>query len=130
MDRNLVVLIILLVALVGGMFAFAAWDAVKVPIAEVQTSSTLRDAGELERSAVSLGTTLIAKVIAGALVSLLVALGIILFKQGEINRLRNGGWDRFWERRTVHAPQRRSKNPSLTDLLTMIVTRDVLKRKD
>jgi hypothetical protein len=130
MDRSEVVLIVLLVALVAGMFAFAAWDPVKMPSAEVQTDSALRGASDMERTAVSLGTTLAAKVIAGALVSLLIAVGIILYKQSQINRLKNGGWDRFWERRSLRQRQARTKQPSLTELLTMIVTRDVLKRKD
>lgn len=130
MDRSEVVLIVLLVAVVAGMFAFAAWDPIKVPSAQVQTDSALRGAGDLERATVSLGTTLIAKVIVGALVSLLLAIGVIIFKQSEINRLKQGGWNRFWERRSIRQHQARTKQPSLTELLTMIVTRDVLKRKD
>jgi asparagine synthetase B (glutamine-hydrolysing) len=131
MDRSEeVVLIVLLVALVGGMFAFAGWDTVKVPSAEVNIASTLRGANDAERAAVSFGTMLTAKVISGVLVSLIVVVGIFMYQAGEIRRLKNGGWDRFWSRRTMQMNQSKTKKPSLTELLTAIIAHDVMKRKD
>jgi len=130
MDRSEVVLIVLLVTLVGGMFTFAGWDTAKVNSAEVNISSALRNANGAENAAVSFGTTLAAKVISGALVSLVVAIGIFTYQAAEIRRLKNGGWDRFWSRRTVQVKQPKSKQPSLTELLTAVIARDVMKRKD
>jgi len=130
MDRSEVVLVILLVALVGGMFAFADWDTATVPSAEVNIASTLRGANDAERAAVSFGTMLTAKVISGVAVSLIVVVLIFMYQATEIRRLKHGGWDRFWSRRTMQVGQSKTKKPSLTELLTAIIAHDVMKRKD
>ena len=130
MQRDEWVMVILLMALVGGMFAYSSWDAVRVADARVQVDAALRGTSDVERVAVSWGTSVTAKVLGGALVSLVVAVGIFLYQASEIRRLRSGGWERFWERRSVKVREPRAKQPSLTELLTAVIARDVIKRKD
>jgi hypothetical protein len=130
MSRSEVVLVVLLLALVAGMFSFAGWDTAKVPGAQVRMDSTLRGVSETEQAAVGFGISLTAKVISGVLVSLIVAVGIFMYQASEIRRLKTGGWERFWERRSVKVKEPRAKQPSLTELLTAIIARDITKRKD
>lgn len=130
MNRTEVVLVVLLVALVAGMFAFSSWDSAKVAGAQVQVDAGMRGTSGAEQAAVSLGVSLTAKVISGVLVSLLIAVGIFLYQASEIRRLKNGGWERFWQRRSVKVRDPRVKQPSLTELLTATLAKEFTKRKD
>jgi hypothetical protein len=65
-------------------------------------------------------------VIAGAVVSLVVAIGIFIYQQARIRELKEGGWERFWERRKPpQAKQANLKKTSLESLVTMLLLRDV-----
>jgi lysylphosphatidylglycerol synthetase-like protein (DUF2156 family) len=130
MNKGEMVLVVLLLALVAGMFSFSSWDTATVAGARVQTEATLRGTNNAERAAVGFGMSLTAKVISGVLVSLVVAGGIFMYQASEIRRLKTGGWERFWERRSVKVKEPRTKQPSLTELLTAIIARDITKRKD
>ena len=130
MNKGEMVLVVLLLALVAGMFSFSSWDTAKVAGAQVRTDSTLRGTNNAERAAVGFGMSLTAKVISGVLVSLVVAVAIFMYQASEIRRLKTGGWERFWECRSVKVKEPRAKQPSLTELLTAIIARDITKRKD
>jgi lysylphosphatidylglycerol synthetase-like protein (DUF2156 family) len=130
MNKGEVVLVVLLLALVAGMFSFSSWDTAKVAGAQVKADAVMRGTSSTEQVAVGLGVSLTAKVISGVLVSLLVAVGIFAYQAAEIRRLKNGGWERFWERRSVKVREPRAKQPSLTELLTAIIARDITRRKD
>jgi lysylphosphatidylglycerol synthetase-like protein (DUF2156 family) len=130
MNKGEMVLVVLLLALVAGMFSFSSWDTATVAGARVQTEATLRGTNNAERAAVGFGMSLTAKVISGVLVSLVVAVAIFMYQASEIRRLKTGGWERFWERRSVKVREPRAKQPSLTELLTAMIARDITKRKD
>jgi lysylphosphatidylglycerol synthetase-like protein (DUF2156 family) len=130
MQRSEAVLVVFLVVLVFGMFALADWNETAAIGAQVQADAAFRGQPKVEQAAYDAGMALAAKVIGGVLVGMLIAAGAFLYHRAEIDRLKNGGWARFWERRTVKERQPRTKQPSLTDLLTAMIARDVLDRKD
>lgn len=126
MDRTGIGLIILAGLLVFGLFWYSSLDQTKLAAAKTETEIRLDRQPELVKATVETGLTLSAKVIVGVIVSLIVAIGIFAYQQARINELKNGGWERFWQRRNP-PPLRRAnpKKPSVQDLMTMLLLRDV-----
>lgn len=126
MDRTGIGLIILAGLLVFGLFWYSNLDQTKLAAAKTETEIRLDRQPELVKATVETGLTLSAKVIAGVIVSLILAITIFAYQQARINELKNGGWERFWLRR--HPPQARQANPkkpSIQDLMAMLLLRDV-----
>lgn len=128
MDRTSVGFVVLAVLLVFGMFAYANWDQTRMAAAEMEADIRLAQEPEAVQDAADLGMTLVTKVIAGTLTSLIVAAGILAYQQARIRELKDGGWERFWERRKV-PKDANAKKPSVMDLMAMIWTDELMKRR-
>jgi hypothetical protein len=129
MDRNGIGYIILAGLLVFGLFAYANFDQTKLATAKTKATVMLEREPAPVQAAENLVMTVSAKVIAGTLTSLIVAACILAYQQARINALRSGGWERFWERRRMPKGEASPKKPSMMDLMTMIWTDELLKRR-
>jgi hypothetical protein len=129
MDKNLVIILIILALLVASMFAYNQLDQIGLASAETRIQTTLDREPAAVQAATDVSMTLTVKILAGVVATLLLTGGVLLYKQAEVNQLRQGGWGRFWERRRPARPARQPKPASLTDLVTLMVMRD-MTRKD
>lgn len=133
MDRNGIGFVILAVALVLGVFWFAGFagvDQTRLAAARVDVATRLERQPEAVEAAVNVGMTLAAKVIAGALVSLLVAGLVIAWQAARIRGLREGGWERFWARRHVRGPREaKQKTPSLSEMMALMLMEQMQGRR-
>jgi len=75
---------------------------------------------------VGVAERLLVKALAGALVTLILIGGLALYQAARIAELRGHGWERFWERRKVRT-QKQPRQPSLQELLTAALVRDLTK---
>ena len=126
MDRTGIGFVIFAGLLVLGLFWYSNMDQTRMAAAQTETEIRLDRQPDLVKATAEAGMTLSAKVISGVIVSLIVAIGIFAYQQARINELKNGGWERFWQRRRPPQPkQANSKKPSLQDLVTMMLLRDV-----
>lgn len=118
MDRTSIGLMILLGALVYGAFQFSRVDQVELAAAELRTDIALDRAPAIEATAVDLGMQLTRQVMASVIVSLVFFVGVFLYQQARIRELKEGGWERFWQRRQPpQAKPRMPRAPSLKDVL-------------
>ena len=126
MDRTGIGIMIFAGLLVFGLFYYSSMDQTKLAAAQTETEIRLDRQPDLVKATIETGMTLSAKVIAGVIVSLIVAIGIFAYQQARIRELQNGGWERFWQRRRPpQLKQANPKKPNLQDLVTMLFLRDV-----
>jgi hypothetical protein len=128
MDKNLVVIFLILILLVAGMFAYSQLDQIGLASAETRIQTTLDREPAAVQAATDISMTLAVKVLAGVVATLLLTGGVLLYKQAELNQLKAGSWGRFWERRRPSRPARQPKPASLTDLVTLMVAKDLTRR--
>lgn len=130
MDRTGIVYILLAVCLVFGLFAYSNWDQTSMAAAQAETEIRLEREPKTVQATADLGMTVLAKVIAGVLTSLIVAAGILAYQQAKIRELKEGGWERFWQRRKAAQGQgAKPKRYGPMDMLAMIWTDEMMKRR-
>ncbi len=126
MDKTGIGYIILAGLLVYGLFSFASWDQTKVSAATTETEIRMERQPEVVKATTDLGMTVLVKVIVGTLTSLIVAAGILAYQQARIRELKEGGWERFWQRRSLpKAKQANPKKPSVQDLILMMLAQNM-----
>jgi len=126
MNKTGIGFILLAGLLVFGLFAYSNWDQTNAAAAKTEMEIQLDRQPEVVQATAEWAMTVLSKVIAGVVVSLLVAIGIFAYQQARINELKNGGWERFWQRRRPpQVKQANPKKPSVQDLVTMLLLRDV-----
>jgi len=124
MDRTGIGYIILAAVLVFGLFAYSNWDQTNAEAAKTQVEIRMDRQPEAVRETEELGLTVLSKVIAGVIVSLVIAGGIFAYQQARIRELINGGAERFWQRRTLpQVRQANAKKPSVQDMILMMLLR-------
>lgn len=123
MDAKGFSFIILAGLLVAGLFSYSNWDQTRAAAERTELEIQLDRQPEVVHATAEVGMTVLSKVITGTLVSLIVAAGIMVYQQLKIRDLKNGGWERFWERRKPIPPrQANPRKPSLQDLMWMMWT--------
>jgi hypothetical protein len=128
MDKTTILLILALIALVMGVGWYASIDQARLAAAQAQVGSELVRAPEGVQAAAGVAEGLLVKALAGALVTLILIGGLALYQAARIAELRGHGWERFWERRRVRRTQKQ-KQPSLQELLTAALVRDLTKKE-
>lgn len=122
--------IVCAVALVFGLFVYSGWDQTHAAAEQTELAIQLERQPEVVQTTAEVGMTVLSKVITGTVVSLIVAAIIMVWQQLKIRELKNGGWERFWERRKVIQPrQPNARKPKLEDLLMMYLMKDRNERK-
>lgn len=113
------------VLLVFGLFFYSNWDQTRAAADRTQLEIQLARQPAVVQTTAEVGMTVLSKVITGTIVSLIVAAVIVVWQQLTIRGLKNGGWERFWERRKpISMRQANPKKPRMEDLLLMMLMRD------
>lgn len=127
MDKTTIGIIICVGFLVYGLFTFANYDQTRTAAAVTENDIRLERQPKVIETGAELGMTLIVKIVASAVVSLLIAGAYMAYQAARIRELKQGGWDRFWARRQPRPSKKRSspKNPGLSDLINLMVLREL-----
>lgn len=132
MDKTGVIIVLLLIALLAGIFGLAAWNnGIQVASAETKLAVAMDRQPAVERAAVTVGLSLTAKIVAGVVTSLaLAALAWAWKATADLRRMREGGLDRFYQRRNPPKEKiNNGKKTDLTELIKLQILNDLQKRR-